>query len=91
MSDPGAIKAPCPRLLSRWGPGSELPGGGTDDARMACGGWDSQAGRLRGTFHPFLKTAVRGRHQRDDRTAASLEQRLENVWRLPLGQAGVRG
>lgn len=30
------------RLLGRWGPGSQLPGGGTDDARMAWG-WDGRA------------------------------------------------
>lgn len=39
--DLGVIKASCFRLLSRWGFGFELFGGGIDDVRMVCGGWDS--------------------------------------------------
>ena len=42
VSHPGARKPQCPRLPGRWGPGSELSGGGTADAWMSWG-WDGRA------------------------------------------------
>lgn len=61
-----------------------------------------ESGReFEGNVPPFLKTAVRGSHQRADRTATSLQQHSEIVyggllwgrWGLAVGcrDEGVRG
>lgn len=77
VSYPGALKPQCPQAARADG-GLALSCLEVEQM-MPEGlgqGWQSQAGRLRGTSHPFLKTAVCGSQRKADGTAAFPEQQV---------------